>query len=153
MRKNGFGMIEVVLGISIIFLAFFGVIAVAQFSVRVSGESTNNVKAVFLMEEGMEALKNLRDRGWSNISSLTADTNYFFNFTGSAWATSAANVFVDGFYERKFKLENVYRNANQDIATSGTLDPNTKKATVYVSWRTQSGTTTRSVSAYLLNLF
>src|SRR3989344_5170826 len=50
-------------------------------------------------------------------------------------------------------LDDVYRHGGEDITESGTLDPDTKKVTVSVSWRAQSGTSTRSLSIYMTNMF
>lgn len=152
--NNGFGMLEVVVGVSIIAFAIFSLFLVAQISLRVSEESSENVKAAFLLEEGVEAVKLMRDMSWQNIGNLTVSTDYFFTFNGASWATTTTNVYVDGFFERKFTLENVYRDANQDIVSSGgVLDTDTRKLNVFVSWNSRTGTTTKTISTYVANLF
>lgn len=153
-NKGGFGMIEVVVGASIISLVAFSVASVATISTRLSNENANNTKAAFLMEEGVEAVKIMRDASWVNISSLNTTNDYYLTFNGLNWATTTSNVFIDGVFERKLRLEGVNRDANQDIVTSGgTLDPDIKKITVSVSWRVRSATTTKSISTYLTNMF
>lgn len=157
MKKNfqkGIGLIEAVAGISIISVFIFSLMLASQLSQKIVGESVRNTQSSFLLEEGVDAVKILRDTGWnSGIGSLTVGTNYFFSYNGTTWVSTANNVYVDGIFERKFKLDNVYRDANDDIAGSGTLDSGTKKATVSVSWRGRTGTTTKSASFYLTNLF
>ena len=102
----------------------------------------------------MDAVKILRDTSWSSgIGNLTVGSNYFFSYNGTTWVSTANNVYIDGIFERKFSLNNVYRDANDDIAVSGTLDSGTKKATVSVSWRGRTGTTTKSASFYLTDFF
>lgn len=152
--KNGFGMIEIVVGASIISLLSFGMATATQVSLRLSSENSNNNKAVFLIEEGVEAVKIIRDGSWSNISSLSTGTSYFLNFNGTTWLSTTTNAFIDGTFERKFQLDDVYRDADQDIVTSGgTLDPGTKKLTVSVSWNFRNSTTTKSVPTYITNMF
>ena len=152
--KNGIGLIEAVAGISIISVFIFSLMLASQLSQKIVGESVRNIQAYFLLEEGADAVKILRDTGWSSgISGLSAGTDYFFSYNGTTWVSAANNVYIDGIFERKFNLNNVYRDVNDDIAVSGTLDSGTKKATVSVSWRGRTGTTTKSASFYLTNLF
>ena len=152
--SRGFGLIEAVAGISLVSIFIFSLMLASQLSQKIVGESVRNIQAYFLLEEGADAVKILRDTGWSsNIGNLSAGANYFFSYNGTTWISTNSNVYIDGVFERKFKLNNVYRDANDDIASSGTLDNETKKATVSVSWRGRTGTTTKSVSFYLTDLF
>jgi len=151
--KKGFGLIEIVVGTSIISVAFLGLMSVANLSLKVLQKSSNNIKAGFLMEEGVEAIKIIRDDGWNNISSLSNGVNYYFDFDGISWTATTTSSYIDDIFERKFILNNVERDANDDIVVSGANDPNTKKITIYVSWKENNGTTTQSFSTYITNLF
>lgn len=150
---RGFGLAEIVIGAAIVSLALFGIIASVQIALRVSEESLSRTRASFLLEEGVEAARVLRDAGWSaNIAGLVPGTRYYPAFSGGLWRATTTNIYIGGF-ERYFVLDNVYRNGSDDIAASGTLDANTRKVSVFVSWVTRTGTTTESVSTYLTNLF
>ena len=151
---TGFSLIEAIVGISIFSIFIFSVMLASQLSQRTASESVRNIQTSFLLEEGVDTIKILRNTSWSaNIASLVVGTNYYFNYNGTTWVSSPANVYVDGIFERKFVLENVYRDASDDIASSGTLDVGTRKATVNVSWLGRSGTTTKNAVFYLTNLF
>ena len=150
----GIGLIEAVAGISIVSIFIFSLMLATQLSQKIVGESVRNIQASFLLEEGVDAVKIFRDTSWSSgIGNLVAGQNYFFSYNGTTWISANSNVYVDEIFERKFVLNNVYRDANDDIAPSGTLDSGTKKATVSVSWRGRTGTTTKSASFYLTDLF
>ncbi|MBU3925875.1 prepilin-type N-terminal cleavage/methylation domain-containing protein [Patescibacteria group bacterium] len=151
--KKGFGLIEIVVSTSIISVAFLGLMSVANLSLKVLQKSSNNIKAGFLMEEGVEAIKIIRDDGWNNISSLSNGVNYYFDFDGISWTATTTSSYIDDIFERKFILNNVERDANDDIVVSGANDPNTKKITIYVSWKENNGITTQSFSTYITNLF
>lgn len=152
--SRGIGLIEAVTGISIVSLFIFSLMLVSQMSQKIVGESVRSAQAYFLLEEGVDAVKIIRDTSWSSgIGSLAAGTDYFFSYNGTTWVSTTSNVYVDEIFERKFSLNNVYRDANDDIAPSGTLDNGTKKATVSVSWRGRTGTTTKNASFYLTDLF
>jgi len=153
--KNGFGLIEVVVAVSIISSSILFVMFVAQLSQRVIGDGVSRLQAAFLAEEGMEAVKIIRDESWqSGIDSLQAGLNYYLIFNGSAWNATSSPVLVDDVFERTFAVENVGRDANDDIIELGGInDHDTKKIVVSVSWRGRNGTTTESMSTYITNLF
>lgn len=142
------------MGVAVISLSLLGVMAVSQLSQRIVGESVRSVQASFLAEEGVEALKILRDKGWQdNIASLNAGADYYLEFDGTSWKATATGQMIDGFFTRKFVLENVYRDADDDITESGTEDDGSRKATVSVSWQGRNGTTTKNISTYLTDIF
>lgn len=147
-------MIEIVAGIGIISIVILGLTFISEMSLKIINDSLMGVKSSFLLEEGIEAVKTLRDESWaSNILPLVSGNIYYLNFNGAKWQAIFSNVFIDDKFERKFVLEDVYRDANQDIAPPGILDSNTKKLTVFVSFYGRHGTTTKQISAYITNLF
>lgn len=153
-NKSGFGVVEVLVASVIVSLVLVGLHATTAQALRLVQQSAKRTQATFLMEETIEVLRSQRDAGWtSSIGTLSAGAQYFLAFNGSAWNITTTNIFIDDLFERKFVIENVYRDANDDIAASGTLDPNTKKINVTVSWLAQTGTTTQSISTYITNLF
>ena len=98
--------------------------------------------------------KIFRDTSWTNISAPVTGSSYYLTFNGTSWATSTTNTYIDGVFERKIVLSDVYRDANDDIVSSGgVLDTGTRKATVTVSWYEKTATTTKSISTYLTNIF
>lgn len=153
-HSKGFGLIEIVIGSTILTVSLIAISTYFQKSLQLSQDSRKTVQASFLLEEGVEVAKFFRDTSWQNISGLTAGTSYYLQFDGTKWATTSSNVFVDGVFERKLIIDNVARDANDDIVSSGgTDDPDTKKATVSVSWLGRNGTTTKSISTYVTNIF
>ena len=147
-------MLEIIIGVAIISASLFSLIAVAQISLRFVGESTQNAKSGFLLEEGVEAIKFLRDSGWDvNIVPLVVNVSHYLNFNGTNWESTSVNNYIDGVFERSFVIEDVYRDASDDIAESGVLDPDTKKVSVFVLWNTQTGTVAKSISTYITNIF
>jgi len=152
--SRGIGLIEAVAGISIVSIFIFSLMLATQLSQKIVGESVRNIQASFLLEEGVDAVKIFRDTSWSSgIGNLIAGQNYFFSYNGTTWVSTNNNVYIDEIFERKFVLNNVYRDANDDIAPSGMLDSGTKKATIGVSWLGRTGTTTKSAFFYLTDLF
>ncbi len=154
-KQKGFSLLEVVIGLGILSFIIFGLFSVSELSLRIIHENTKNIQAAFLLEEGIEAIRVLRDSGWQlNIQPLNSSTDYYLEFSGAIWKSTTTNLYIDNIFERKFVFSDVYRNTDDDISDSGTLDSNAKKVTVYVSWLLPgTGTTTKSISTYLINLF
>lgn len=153
-RIKGFGLIEIIVGSAILTISLAAVSTYFQKSLQFNQDNKKIVQASFLLEEGLEVVKFFRDTSWLNISGLTAGTSYYLNFNGTKWATSTSNVFVENLFERKLVINNVSRDANDDIVSSGgTNDTDTKKATISVSWRGRNSTTTKSISTYITNIF
>jgi hypothetical protein len=152
--KRGFGLIEIVVGGAILATVFIAVSAYYQQSLGISRSTAHLTQASFLLEEGIEVSKIFRDESWTNISTPSTGSEYYLAFDGMKWATSTTNTYIDGMFERKLVLSDVYRDANDDIVSSGgTLDAGTRKATISVSWYEKAATTTKSISTYLTNIF
>lgn len=150
---RGMSLVEVIVGAAITTLILSGLIAAYQLYFKTALANLRHVQAAFLAEEGAEALRFLRDGGWSNLSVLTTGATYYIVFQSGNWQTTTNNIFVDNIFERKIILNNVNRDNNDDIAPSGTFDPNTKKATITIAWNNGLATTSKSLEFYLTNLF
>ncbi|MEK7558365.1 MAG: hypothetical protein AAB507_00885 [Patescibacteria group bacterium] len=152
--QAGFGLVEVVIGSAIISLALLGVISVASNSLRVADHSLREAQAGYLLLEGGEALRSMRDISWTNINGLSTTTTYYlaFSTTTNRFATTSANSFVDGIFERSFTTSDVFRNGSDNITASGTYDSGTRKIRMNVSWRERGATTTTLTDFYLTNI-
>jgi len=153
--NKGMSLAEVVVAATVITVFVGALVGVYNLHMKVVFGGAKNVKAVFLAEEGLEAVKYLRNISWStNIASLSTNTDYYLAWQNGKWESTTNNLYIDGLFERKFRLEPVSRNSQSDIVSSGgTTDPNILKLIVTVSWSDASATTTRAVSTYITNLF
>lgn len=149
---SGLTLVEVLIAAAIILVAVMSLLGVHSFYLRSALENGAVVKAVHLAEEGIEAMRYLRDVSWSqNIAPLTNGVPYGLAFN-TAWATDSTSMVVGKFY-RTVTFSSVERDAQSDIVSSGgVVDPNTKLVTVSVSWLTQGATTTKTVMTYLTNI-
>lgn len=149
--NKGLSVIEVVIGAAIILVTVSATSLAFQAIIRSASLANHVTASAFLLEEGLEVAKLLRVADWNNIAGLNSGTAYTLVLTDGVWSTEAESEFIDGFFERTMIVNSVYRDSNQDIAPSGTLDPNTKEITVRVSWREHEATTTRAISTYVTN--
>lgn len=153
--NKGFSLLEVVVGISIIFLALFSLAVISRGILIARQEASLALQADFLLEDGAEAIRFVRDQGWTaKINSLTG-TNHLSFVIGQSTSTWQINATPEkiGIFERSFNISSVKRDGNDDIASTGSDDPHTKKFDVTVVWPGKFGTSSRTVSFYLTNYF
>jgi len=144
--------VEVIVAIAIIVVSVLAAMTVTQKSISVSRQALHTSQASFLLEEGAEATRILRDNAWSNISSLSVGTNYYPTFSNS-WTLSATPSTV-GIFTRTITVANVNRNVTTgDIAVSGTNDPGTKLIIVTVSWNESGQAISKTLSFYMMDIF
>lgn len=153
--RKGFTIVEAVVATSIVLVIVSSLVVVNNSYIKIAFSGVKKVKATLLAEETIEVVKLLRDQSWiANIVGTPVDTNRFLSYNSGLnfWATTTDNIFVDSLYERKFILENVYRDGNNDIASSGTLDGDARLVTATVSWLEKGATSTKTISTYIFNL-
>ncbi|OGD69651.1 hypothetical protein A3I18_01775 [Candidatus Campbellbacteria bacterium RIFCSPLOWO2_02_FULL_35_11] len=151
--KKGTSLIEIIIGLAIISTSFFSVISAYHFFIKVAVRNASETKVSYLLEEGVEVTRFLRDSDWTSFSTLATSTDYHLVFDGGTWKATTTNIYIDNRFERKFVLGDVYRNIDGDISDVGTLDAGARKIDVFVSFPSGNSTTTRSVNLYLTNLF
>ncbi|OGI86094.1 hypothetical protein A3A01_01560 [Candidatus Nomurabacteria bacterium RIFCSPLOWO2_01_FULL_39_17] len=150
--QQGSLMVEVIVVVSIVTVSILVALTVAQKSIYLARQSLHHSQSAFLLEEGAEAVKVIRDNAWSGISSLTLSTDYYLSFSGDTWTLSTTPSQV-GAFTRRIVFSSAYRDANQDLAPSGTLDDQTRLVTVTVSWTEGAQTLSKTLQFYLTDLF
>lgn len=147
-------LVEVLIGSAIISV---GILAASlAYSTYVSYDFANqrNIQASYVLEEGLEVVTFFRDKSWSgNIAKLSTTTTYYLSWSGTDWATTTTPQYIDGVFLRSVVISDVNRDGTDRIATSGAYDPNTKLITATVAYFQGHGTTTKSISTYITNLY
>lgn len=154
----GFSLLEVIVGISIVAVFLYASLLASKQFLLLSRATVRDVQAGFLLEEGVEALRVVRDQGWTtNIDPLSEGSTYalYFNPDVDLWeVSSTSSELIDNLFTRTFVVEDVDRDSNDDIVESGTLDPDTLRFTVTVAWNGPTGDSrSRSLTTYLTNFF
>lgn len=158
-NKSGVGLVEIVIASAIISTTLLVLLYVYIIVSKISNNNINSLKATQLAEETVEVLKYLRDSGFSrNIATLDTGTTYHpywdINIVPNTWTATTSNILLEDNYEISIDLSEVYRDADHDVVTSGgTLDANSKKADISVSWVQNGVTNTKQVETYIFNIF
>jgi Tfp pilus assembly protein PilV len=157
-NKRGSLLIEVLIAAAIISTSMIAAVGVFGTMAHLAYRNTARVQASFLAEEGVEALKTLRNNSWNaKIKNLTLNKPYYLYWLNSSWNVNASSTMIDNQFLRYFTLSNVYRDSNFNIVASTTsgasIDTDMRQVTVNVDWTDEAGTSTKSITTYLYNLF
>lgn len=139
---------------SIIGLAFVGLSGLTNFTLRMQSQFKENLIAINLANEAMEAIKAFKEESWSNLSGLVLGTAYHPEQNGLPlkWSIVADQETINNF-ARQIVLEEVYRDSNDDIvASGGMIDQETRKIIVTVSWSSRGESFQTTLTSYLSNL-
>lgn len=135
--EKGVGLIELILAIAIISGSFFAIAQVSIAAIKASRDRTDKAAALALAQEGIEAVRNIRDGSWmNNITTLTFGSTYYLTTSGGAWVLTGTNPgLIANKFTRTIVIDNVSRDINDVIvASGGTDDTGTKKVTATTSW-------------------
>lgn len=151
---SGFMLVELLVIAAILVILIISAAAVARKAIEVSNRSLHMTQASFLLEEGIEAVRILRDNDFGNVTAPVSPTNFYLEFTGGTWtkSTTPSNI---GIFTRHFNIYTVSRDPNtKDIVDVGGVDDaGTSLITMNVSWVEGGENVTKSVSFYLTNIF
>ena len=147
--RSGFGLIEIVIVTAIVIVTLGAFLQASTLSVRLLRTQKESLIATLLAQEGMEAVRAVRDESWTaNITPLVNDTTYYPAVINNKWVMTTNNPGVqNGLYSRSITFAQVSRNGQDDIAPSGTVDTSTRKVTVTVTW----GSKQEQLVAYITN--
>ncbi|MEK7557027.1 MAG: type II secretion system protein [Patescibacteria group bacterium] len=151
--NKGIALVEILVVIAIIGVATFSLYELVVLSRATVGRELRRTQALSLAQEGIEAVRSIRDQSWSgNIEPLSNGTNYYATLSGSSWALTTTNPGpIDALFNRTIVFASVNRDANSNISESGSVDENTRKVTSTVSWTDRGTSRSVALSAYITN--
>lgn len=132
----GFGLVEIVVITAVVTASFSSFLGAGVLAVKLIRSEKENLEATLLAQESLEAARSLRDESWSNnIASLSSGVSYYPVLENGKWKFTAVPPGpINGKYARYVIFNDVYRDTQDRIASSGTPDPGTKKLTARVAW-------------------
>lgn len=133
MNSKGFSLVEVLLAVSVFGLIVTGLIGGLIYGQQSTALAGQRARAVMLADEGLEAVRNIRDENFSNLT----DGTYGLTTTGNQWNLFGSSDTTDIF--------------TRQIIIS-TVDINRKLVTANIAWQ-QNSQRTGQVQAvtYLTN--
>lgn len=153
-KNQGFALMEIVVATALISMLTLALVSVTQKSLELSNRALDQAQASFLLEEGAEVVKIIRDDSWSYVDGLTIDTEYYLYYDTNIdkWSLSSTPNQIDGF-TRKVVIDNAYRDGANDLAESGTIDDYGRQVNIEVSWNSMGTQLSKELSFYIFDLF
>ena len=155
--RLGFGLVEIIIAVSIVSLTLAAFLQVGVISVKLLRNEKENLEATLLAEEALEAVRAIRDESWIlNIDPLTNATTYYPVLQGGKWVLSVSSPgLINNRYQRYVLFDAVSRTSVDpgkdqiSTAVSGVYDDsaNTRKVTSQVLW----GTKQKELVSYITN--
>lgn len=151
--KSGQSLIELLLAVSLASILLPALLTGLVASRQGKVQQDQRIKAVQILQETQEAIRSIREKGWSN---LTTSGTYHPVISGSSWSLASGSDIV-GDYTRQIAITDVYRDTTtkQIVTSGGFLDPSTKRADITITWNipyASSLSSTVYLSRYLDNL-
>ncbi|MFA7286527.1 MAG: hypothetical protein WC052_02610 [Patescibacteria group bacterium] len=135
-HRRGFGILEILIVAGIVALIIPSMFQFGFFMTAAMNRRSNVVEATYIAEEGIEAIRTIRDRGWSTeIFPLANGTVYYPVIQNNNWTVTTTNPGpVQGIYTRTVTFAAVQRDGSDNITSSGATDSKTRLVTAVVSW-------------------
>ncbi len=150
-KQKGIGMIEVMISLAIIVIVFFSFILLIKINLQIQRENQNSLKALNLATETMEAVRSFKENDWSAFSSLSTASPYYPVISGNEWTLSESDPGEIDSFSRWIEIEEVYRDANDNIAETGNLDNKSREIKAFVQWEERSRIKQITLSSILTN--
>ncbi|MFA6430652.1 MAG: hypothetical protein WC229_03005 [Candidatus Paceibacterota bacterium] len=154
--KRGILLVEVIISVFIISVVVSVLITASNLYLTASSSGLKSTKAMYFAQEGMEAVRIIRDKSWQDFQSLNEGEDYYLYFSISASSTWNATTSVfyktTGGIDRWFVISPVRRAYTRITEGEGEVDLYTKKVDVFVSWQDRERVITKTLSTYLTKI-
>lgn len=142
--SSGTGLIEVLVSTSILTLVLMATAATIMLFMKTQQNHTERLQAGYLLEEAFEAVRYLRDSGWTlNLAPLAIDTPYYLVVATTSVMATTTPTRIDDFFTRTATFSEVYRrNSDDDIVAADyggakTVDPDARRVLYRIEWGTK----------------
>ncbi len=155
-KTKGASMLEILLVIGLITTTFVALLAIVNFSLKIAGQKQTEYRAVFLVRQMMEGLRNFRDSSnWltNGLGTLTSGAIYHLEKSGSPpkWILASGFQYQEGFTQ-SIIFSDVRRDSNGNIvASGGNLDSNSKQVQITAAWQDQGQARQVQITSLLTN--
>lgn len=155
-KKNGFGIIEMLVAIGIFLILIMGGSIFLTQGFNINRLADQESQAVYYSVEGLEAVRSIANQSWSSLEIGNTLCNGTLQkgvtVPATTWTFTTAPQIKNGL-SRTITLENVCRDGSGNISAGGTVyDANVKRVISRVNWSfSPTRNNTISLSNYLSN--
>jgi len=148
--KKGQSLVEILVAVAIGTILIGGSVGLMGVSIKSYGTVRKHLQANVLIRQAAEVIQSLARSNWHNIYDLTKGTDYKISLSGNFWTISTGQetgIVNNVPYKRYFQVNDVNRDASDNIAEVGTDDPSTQKITIILEYG-NNYTSSSSISFY-----
>lgn len=153
--QRGTTLIEVLVAIFIVSILLSGVVALVVNAMKFSERGENKLFATSLAQQGLEIAENVKYQSWEAFQALDTSKDYCPILLDNNWQLQECSGEQIEKYQRKIKINRVFRNANNDIVTAETpgvfLDDDTREVQCLINWIHSNTPQELSLATYLSN--
>ncbi|MDD5639504.1 MAG: hypothetical protein PHR47_01710 [Candidatus Pacebacteria bacterium] len=131
--NNGFIIVEVLLAISILAMFFVAFIGAIIYNRQIYKNASNRQSAILLAEEGIEAVRNIRDGDFDSLF----NGSYELSDEGGKWSLDTNLDKPGNFFTRRIVISSIGFNKKQILSS--------------VSWNEYGHLKSVSLTSYLTN--
>ncbi|MBI5018874.1 hypothetical protein HZB58_01210 [Candidatus Gottesmanbacteria bacterium] len=143
--QRGQTIIELLLAMGFALIFFPALFTMFFVSREGKAQQIERTRATTLLVEAQEALRSIRETGWSQFALYANNTVYHPAVVNARWTLANGTETIDRF-TRVIEFSPVQRDISGNIVSSGGItDPSTRRATIRVSWTTPLPTSISSV--------
>jgi Tfp pilus assembly protein PilV len=134
--SKGISIVEIVIAAGIISVSIVGIVGAIQIYLKVVHQNTREAQAVLLLDETAEAIQYLRDISFEDtIGATDLDTQYTVYWNGTGYELATSTIMLPYDMTRTVSFEEVRRDSSDQIVSSGgSIDSETKKAQITITW-------------------
>lgn len=141
--ESGQSLVEAMIALGVAVIVIVALVNLSLVALRSSTIAQNQLMAKNLANQGLEAVRALRDSDWGKLPSDTGSTIYYLNSDKTGFTTTVEQIDKDTtttkFFTRKIFVKD------------DAVDQEKKQVTCEVTWSDSSGQKQVSISTYLTN--
>ena len=147
--KKAFSLVEILLAMVLFTIFSTSIVYLSVDTLQRDSKIEISNDSLLYAREGLEVVRNIRDRDYLAL----VNGEYGLNFEDDVWSlTDSPPEIINDFYSRTITIKDAYRDAEGNIAETGTVDPEMKKITAEVTWMWQEVVSkSSSLTTYLAN--
>jgi hypothetical protein len=141
---KGISIVEIIIAAGIIAVSVTGIAGAIQIYSKIVYQNTRQSQAVLMLDEGAEAIQYMRDMGFQTyIEPLNIGEDYSIYWNGTGYELATTTILLPYDMTRTVAFAEVRRDGSDQIVTSGgSIDLNTKKAIITITWPYKNETKT-----------
>ncbi|RLC33798.1 MAG: hypothetical protein DRZ76_03890, partial [Candidatus Nealsonbacteria bacterium] len=130
-NQKGQSLIELLVAMGVFVLVISGIMFLTLDAHTANLYGQERTKATLLAQEGIEAVKSIKNRGWRYLPV----GSYGLDDSNGYWELKSGYDSIDNIFTRQITIEHPSRDVNGNIVeTGGIIDYDTKKITAEVNW-------------------